>query len=57
MNTDTLHLHGWSEIPIVSKHMANPITEHGPGHYGKELTKPHSVTAMLIHLEQVYWKT
>lgn len=40
MNTDTLHLHGWSEIPIASKHMANPITEHGPGHYGKELTKP-----------------
>lgn len=36
MNTDTLHLHGWSETPTASKYMANTLTEHGPGHYGNK---------------------
>lgn len=40
MNTDTLHSHGCNEIAITLKYLANVLTEHGPGYYGKEPTKP-----------------
>lgn len=40
MNTDTLDSHGCSERAIASKYMANMLTGHGPGHYGKEPIKP-----------------
>lgn len=39
MNTDMLDSRGCSETAIASKYMANMLTEHGPGHCGKEQTK------------------